>query len=84
MASVEGLREASARVLRRAGRVARVRGRVADGCRRLHRAGRLWRLVLASPAILAQLPCSITGEGFSVIPNVLPNPGPFLLGILLQ
>jgi len=40
--------------------------------------------VLAAPVVLAQVPCSITGQGFSIVPNVLPNPLTILLGILLQ
>jgi hypothetical protein len=30
--------------------------------------------------ILNQLPCSITPGGFSVVPNVLPNPLRLILG----
>lgn len=41
------------------------------------------RALIVAPAAMMQLPCAITGDGISIIPNVLPNPFPILLGILL-
>jgi hypothetical protein len=59
------------------------RSAVAPGVR-LAGVVRVVAVVLGAPVVLAQLPCSITEGGFSIVPNVLPDPLPILLGILIQ
>lgn len=66
--------------------LARHAGRLANGCspqRTRWRTRSLLRLSILTPVALMQLPCAITGDGISVIPNVLPDPLAILLGIFV-